>query len=89
MPGPVAGLSHAGRADFRKRQPADEMKNPAGFGRGFHLGKASSVDPFQARSAYSMVSVLTIISSSCPTKGGTMTLTPFSRIAGLKLLAAV
>lgn len=48
-----------------------------------------STRPHQARSEYSIVSVLMMTSSSCPTKGGTMTFTPLSRIAGLKLLAAV
>ena len=37
----------------------------------------------QARSTYSKVSVLTMIASSEPTKGGTVMRTPLSRIAGL------
>ena len=53
------------------------------------IGQNPTTPQRQARSEYSMVSVFTTIISSCPTKGGTMTLTPLSSTAGLNELAAV
>jgi hypothetical protein len=61
----------------RERPPEGDLINP--FKR--HIA--------YARSEYSMDSVFTTIISSWATNGGTMTLTPLSKIAGLNELAAV
>ena len=70
------GLHHGSRASSRKGENA---KHPAAGLRGAHASGGSD----QARSLYSNISVLTMIASPSPTKGGIMMRTPLSRIAGL------
>jgi tRNA-modifying protein YgfZ len=81
------------RRGARHRLPALRPRRPGDAGRprdafpGPHLAaeKTYGLDADQARSEYSIVSVFTTIVLVLPTKGGTITFTPLSRIAGLKL----